>query len=223
MEKRFLITADGSHTIFLPELNETYHSTHGAMRESQHVFVDKGLNFVVQSGKRIINIFEVGFGTGLNALLSQLYAEQYQIKVKYQSIEAYPLDLEEISKLNYADQIQGDHVKIKYTKLHESPWNKWVALSENFQLKKTKDFIQNIDLDQPFEVCYFDAFAPSKQAEMWEMPILAKMHGMLKKGGVFVTYCARGQLKRDLNKLGFEVQSLPGPPGKKEMVRAIKN
>lgn len=222
-EKQFLITEDGSHTIFLPELNETYHSTHGAIRESQYVFVEKGLDRIAQSGKKKINIFEVGFGTGLNALLSLQYSEQRQIEVNYQSIEAYPLALEDISKLNYARQIEGNTVEEKFSKLHESAWNQWVHFSEYFHLKKMKGLLQELKMDEQVDVCFFDAFAPSKQAEMWELPILEKIYDFLVVGGVFVTYCAKGQLKRDLKNLGFKVESLPGPPGKKEMVRATKS
>jgi len=221
-EKKFLVTEDGSHTIYLPELNETYHSTHGAIRESDYVFIKNGLGFRIRAGLNSIHIFEVVFGTGLNALLSMIYAEKNQVAVQYQTIEANPLDKKDILKLNYKELINEESVGEHYTKLHQTKWNSWNEISHHFRLKKIKGRIQEFSTGEKFDVCYFDAFAPSKQPEMWEIPILQKMRDFLVDGGVFVTYCAKGQLKRDLKSLGFEVETLPGPPGKKEMVRAIR-
>jgi len=221
-KKKLLITEDGSHTIFLPELNETYHSTHGAIQESQYVFINQGLDFKVQRGLSKARVFEVGFGTGLNALLSLMYAQEHQISIQYQTIEAYPLDLNEVSKLNYTDQIKVSVAVENFMKLHQMEWNSWIEISAHFRMKKIKGKIQELPTGDQFDVCYFDAFAPSKQREMWEIPILEKVKNSLVSQGVFVTYCAKGQLKRDLRDIGFEVETLPGPPGKKEMVRAIK-
>ena len=156
-------------------------------------------------------------------MLTWIYAEKQGINVKYQSIEAYPLSPEEISKLNYADQVQTTGCKQKFESLHKSHWEELVKLADTFSLKKTRGFLQETTIDNQVDVCFFDAFAPSKQPEMWELPILEKAYNMLNSPGLLVTYCAKGQLKRDLRSLGFEVQSLSGPPGKKEMVRAIKN
>jgi tRNA U34 5-methylaminomethyl-2-thiouridine-forming methyltransferase MnmC len=219
-EKQFLITEDGSHTIFLPELNETYHSTHGAIRESQYVFIEKGLEFIVNTGKKSIQVFEVGFGTGLNALLSLLFAGKHQLSVHYQTVEAYPLTIEDISKLNYAGLIDEHLAFEKFMRLHEAEWNQWVEISIQFQLKKIRSEIQRMSIHEKFDLCYFDAFAPSKQPEMWNIAVLEKVKYLLAREGVLVTYCAKGQLKRDLKSIGFEVETLPGPPGKKEMVRA---
>lgn len=221
-EKRFLITEDGSHTIYLPELRETYHSTHGAIRESDYVFIRQGLEQALQGGKQSIKIFEMGFGTGLNALLSWIYAEKNQVSITYQSIEAFPLTLDEVQKLNYPDLIDAEDANTKFHKIHQCKWNESVELSPYFHLRKIDQWIQKFHTDTQFDVCFFDAFAPSKQAEMWEIPILEKVKNMLVPKGILVTYCAKGQLKRDLKTLGFEVESLPGPPGKKEMVRAVK-
>ncbi len=221
-EKKILVTEDGSHTIYLPELNETYHSTHGAIQESEYVFIQNGLDFIVQAGYNSIRIIEVGFGTGLNALLSLIYAEKKQVALQYQTIEAYPLDMKEILMLNYIDLINEESVGAHYEKLHQADWEKLIEISEHFKLKKIKGQIQEFLTVEKFDVCYFDAFAPSKQPEMWGIPVLQKIRDLLVEGGVFVTYCAKGQLKRDLKSLGFEVESLPGPPGKKEMVRATK-
>jgi tRNA U34 5-methylaminomethyl-2-thiouridine-forming methyltransferase MnmC len=219
---KFLITDDGSHTIYLPEINETYHSTHGAIRESNHVFIENGLEFVANQGRKNIRIFELGFGTGLNALLTALHAERNKISITYQSIEAYPLDYESISRLNYSEKIQSAGVDDMFKKMHTTSWEIWQIISPFFKLKKMKGLIQELDLLDTFDLCYFDAFAPSKQPEMWERPILEKIKNMLTNHGVLTTYCAKGQLKRDLRGLGFEVETLEGPPGKKEILRAVK-
>jgi tRNA U34 5-methylaminomethyl-2-thiouridine-forming methyltransferase MnmC len=221
-KKQFLITEDGSHTIFLSDLNETYHSMHGAIQESQYVFIERGLDFSAKSGKQSIRIFEVGFGTGLNALLSWIYGEKQGIKIQYQTIEAHPLDQHEISQLNYAGQIQDPTATEKFQKIHQATWGSWQELSPGFQIKKERGFIQDYSSDELVDICFFDAFAPSKQPEMWDISVLANIKKMLVQNGVFVTYCAKGQLKRDLKGLGFEVETLPGPPGKFEMVRAVR-
>ena len=221
-EKRFLITEDGSHTIFLPELKETYHSTHGALSESEYVFIEKGLDYAFQGGKQSIKIFELGFGTGLNALLSWIFAEKHQVLIQYQTLEAFPLTQEDIEILNYPRLIHDNSAAEKFLKIHQSKWEDWIELSDYFQLNKIENRIQDLQVDYRVDVCFFDAFAPSKQPEMWEIPILEKIKEMLVKNGILVTYCAKGQLKRDLKSLGFEVESLPGPPGKMEMVRATK-
>jgi tRNA U34 5-methylaminomethyl-2-thiouridine-forming methyltransferase MnmC len=221
-EKRLLITEDGSHTIYLPEIKETYHSTHGAIRESEHVFIRHGLKYAQQQGKKNIKVFELGFGTGLNALLSWIYAVRNQISINYHTIEAYPLTREDTEVLNYTSLIDAANATDKFDKIHQCAWNEVVGLSPCFQLQKIEQLMQGFRTDMQFDVCYFDAFAPSKQAEMWEIAVLEKVNNLLVPQGVLVTYCAKGQLKRDLKSLGFEVESLPGPPGKKEMVRAVK-
>jgi tRNA U34 5-methylaminomethyl-2-thiouridine-forming methyltransferase MnmC len=219
----FVITEDGSHTIYLPDINETYHSTHGAIRESNHVFIKNGLEFAARHGQKNFRIFEVGFGTGLNALLTAIYAKKNELNISYQSIEAYPLESQHIQKLNFPEKTGDPGAAILFKKLHTAPWNEWLPVSEVFMLKKIKGLLQDFEVhDGLFDLCYFDAFAPSKQPEMWEKPMLEKVKNMLAMHGIFTTYCARGQLKRDLKSLGFEVETLEGPPGKKEMVRAIK-
>ncbi len=222
-EKKFLITEDGSHTIYIPELDETYHSTHGAINESNHVFIKNGLHYLCNREKMDnVKLFEVGFGTGLNTLLSAIYAKEHHIHLRYESIEAYPLCSLETQKLNYPELIDNPFSKDVFKVIHESPWGQWIDVSMNFQLKKVKKTIRNYTRQESFDICFFDAFAPSKQPEMWELSVLKKISNLLVSNGVFVTYCAKGQLKRDLKSIGFEVESLPGPPGKFEMVRAIK-
>jgi tRNA U34 5-methylaminomethyl-2-thiouridine-forming methyltransferase MnmC len=222
-ERKILITEDGSHNIYVPELDESYHSTHGAIGESKHVFIENGLNYLFEKEqKEHINIFEVGFGTGLNALLCAVYAHEHHIHIRYEGIEAFPLSGPEIQKLNYAELIKNPLSKKFFQRTHAAPWDQWVDVSSSFRLKKVKNTMSNFTSAASFDICFFDAFAPSKQPEMWEPPVLQKVRDLLVPNGVFVTYCAKGQLKRDLNNIGFLVESLPGPPGKFEMVRAIK-
>jgi tRNA U34 5-methylaminomethyl-2-thiouridine-forming methyltransferase MnmC len=218
-----LLTEDGSHTIYLPELKETYHSIHGAIQESNHVYIQHGLDYFVELKRpSLVRIFEVGFGTGLNALLSAKYAMDHQIKISYTSIEAYPLERDQAMLLNYPSQLGGTNDQIVFDAIHKTPWDECVQISADFELNKIHATLQQYTSDSVYDICYFDAFAPSKQAEMWELPILEKIAALMCNNGCFVTYSAKGQLKRDLKALGFEVETLPGPPGKLQMVRAIK-
>ena len=218
---QIIVTGDGSHSLLNTTLNETYLSVHGALHESLHVFIKNGLEYFIETNSRNkISIFEVGFGTGLNALLTAGFVEEKNINVDYTSIEAFPLDHEVISKLNYAPS--ADQAQL-FEKIHSAEWENSISISQAFSIHKTKTTLQKIDLSSSaFDVVYFDAFAPSKQPEMWEAQLLQKIFNAMKSPGVFVTYCAKGQLKRDLKSLGFDVQTLEGPPGKKEMVRALK-
>ncbi len=214
-------TKDGSHSLRIPALDETYHSSHGAVQESKHVFIKNGLDFwLSQNQKKELSIFEVGFGTGLNTLLTLQKAEQLNLKIDYTSIELYPLNAELTNQLNYAKEIGFD--KELFQKLHSVEWNKKISISLDFNLQKIKRSFQEVLIDSTFDLVYYDAFAPSKQPEMWTFELIKKCFAMLNPNGVFVTYSAKGQLKRDLKKAGFSVESLPGPPGKFEMVRATK-
>ncbi|NJN27234.1 MAG: tRNA (5-methylaminomethyl-2-thiouridine)(34)-methyltransferase MnmD [Cyclobacteriaceae bacterium] len=218
------LTEDGSHTIYLPELRETYHSIHGAVQESRHVYIHHGLQQVVARGLAgTLRIFEVGFGTGLNALLTARFAESRQISMRYASLEAFPLDSSQTAKLNYPAKLKDEASGELYEAIHACPWGLWHRVSGYFELKKINHTIQQYQpTDGLFDLCFYDAFAPSKQAEMWEFNILQKVIAQLDRGGVFVTYCAKGQLKRDLRTLDCVVETLPGPPGKLQMVRATK-
>ncbi|PSL03006.1 tRNA (5-methylaminomethyl-2-thiouridine)(34)-methyltransferase MnmD [Cecembia rubra] len=221
-EVKIITTEDGSHSLFVPELNETYHSFHGAYRESVHVFMLYGLEawYVRNPDKFPIRIFEVGFGTGLNAWLSLVWAEQYKVPVLYHSIEPFPLEKEVYSQLNYTEVDTSIYHYAPYFKiLHEAHWNEGGIMSEYFNMKKDKTTLEEAVLYHA-DVVFFDAFAPSKQPELWTKDMLAKVVETMNPGAVFVTYCAQGQLKRNLKELGLEVETLPGPPGKKEMTRA---
>ncbi len=214
-------TKDGSHSLQVPELDETYHSSHGAIQESAHVFINNGLtHWLSKNEKKEFSIFEVGFGTGLNALLTALKAKELDVKINYHSIELYPLTDEIALQLNYAEQVGCDYQL--FNKLHTSKWEEKIRVSENLTLIKLEASFKEFNPSATYNLIYFDAFAPNKQPEMWEYSIIEKSYNMLKPNGIFITYSAKGQLKRDLKKAGFTVESLPGPPGKFEMVRAIK-
>jgi tRNA U34 5-methylaminomethyl-2-thiouridine-forming methyltransferase MnmC len=219
MKRQVIRTADGSSTIRMVEMAENYHSTRGAIQESRHVFINQGLHYV--QDKDPVRIFELGFGTGLNALLALGYAMEKGIQVHYTGIEAYPLEEDLISQLNYTNHF-SEEIKGMFSQMHAVTWGEDVQLSPFFQFKKVYERIEYWTETGTFDLIFFDAFGPRSQGELWSLDILRKMQHLLLPGGVFVTYCAKGQLKRDLRYLGFEVQSIEGPPGKREMTRAIK-
>ena len=220
LKKEIVKTRDGSNTIFVPEFDETYHSTHGAIQESLHVFIRSGLKFKTELND--ISVLEVGFGTGLNALLSFVDSEDTNRNIKYTSLEAYPLQWDLVSKLNYIDIIFNGKYSEIYKKIHTCDWESFYELSPYFTLRKQNVKLQNILFDNEFDIIYFDAFAPRVQPELWTEQIFTSMYKALKPGGILVTYCAKGSVKRALRYVGFELQSIPGPPGKREMSRAIK-
>ncbi len=220
--KEIKITSDGSHTIYLPELDETYHSVHGAMQEAEHVFIDAGLMHF--KGSAEVKILEVGFGTGLNAFLTLLEVLNGNQQVKYFGVEAFPLSFETIKQLNYVNQLKLTSKKQEnfFEQIHLAGWNQENILDANFSLTKLKTKIENFDSSEKFDLIYFDAFGPRVQPEMWEENVLRKMYDVLDSKGALVTYCAKGSVKRLLKEVGFEVETLPGPPGKREMTRATK-
>jgi tRNA U34 5-methylaminomethyl-2-thiouridine-forming methyltransferase MnmC len=216
---KIVSTKDGSHTVVHDVLGEHYHSIHGAMQESQHVFIKEGLER--HKDKSTVKVFEMGFGTGLNALLSFAYAEKNQVKIEYYTIEAYPLDVEQAKQLNYP-QLAGS--KEMFDNIHTAIWGESIKLSANFQLMKIKGLLESTDLGliPKIDVVFYDAFAPNSQAHLWEPPMLEKMYALLNSGGHLTTYCAKGQFKRNLKAVGFEVEGVPGPPGKREMTLGFK-
>lgn len=217
------LTGDGSHTLFVPQLNENYHSYHGAYAEAIHVFIKMGLT-AAQEKFTPIKVLEIGFGTGLNATLSYQFSQTTHHPVHYSGIELHPLPLELISQLNYKEFWKDEHLDTIFDQLHSFNWNEVHQLSPDFQFQKIAGSILEYKL-QPneYEVVFFDAFAPEKQPEMWTVKLFSKLYDSLRTGGMLVTYCAKGQFKRDLKAAGFMVETLPGPPGKREMVRGIKN
>lgn len=227
MKIEILKTADGSPTLYLPELDETYHSRHGSVQEARHVFIQHGLNFVIEeqkkeeSGDSTIYLLEVGFGTGLNALLTLQEAIQNPaLHIAYTSYETHPIAESIWSQLNYINEPIASE---SYTALMQAPWNQNTPLHSSFEILKIDKAIQALEAKEQFDLIYFDAFGPRAQAEMWDVSVFELLHRALKPNGVLVTYCAMGQFKRDLKSLGFVVERLPGPPGKREMTRAIKS
>ena len=220
MERKVQLTEDGSSTIYIPEMDETYHSTHGAIQEANHVFLKHGIETLNQSS---IAVFEMGFGTGLNALLTSEFANSNQVEVVYKGVEAFPIEEELIKSLNYAKEIGGDSRK-DFELIHSIDWNIEQQINTFFALTKIHEKIEDfVPIPNSIDIVYYDAFGPRAQGEMWQKCILEKMYRMLKPNGIFVTYCAMGQFKRDLKAIGFTVEGKPGPPGKREMTVGIKS
>lgn len=215
-----ITTSDGSHSLFVPSLNETYHSSHGALQESQHVFIAQGLATWREEkpSARELRILEVGFGTGLNALLSLREAQRLQIPVMYTSLEPYPVATATVAQLNYG-QLLGEEWVAPFGELHQAPWEEAVRILPFFTLQKKQAKLETVGHIGSFDLIYFDAFAPNKQAELWEVAPLQLCFEMTAPDGMLVTYCAQGQFKRNLKAAGYIVERLPGPPGKKEMTR----
>lgn len=213
-------TSDGSHTIYLAEINEQYHSVNGAITESEYVYIEKGYLFNQCKSQKV---FEVGFGTGLNCLLTALKAEKLGIQTKYIAIEKFPLEKNITDQLNYGRQI-SENAQTVFEKIHNCSWNAEVKISENFSLLKIDGDLLHFNLNdiENCTVIYFDAFGPDKQPEMWTPEIFGKISHLTSAGGVFVTYSAKGEVRRQLTASGFNMERLPGPPGKKEMLRGIK-
>ena len=212
-------TADGSYTLYVPELDEHYHSVKGALTESQHIFIDMGLK---HSTVPLPRILEIGLGTGLNCFLTLLTAEETERHIHYTGIERYPLDMETISKLDYPNLIHKGH-ETDYFAIHQTPWEKDVELSPWFTLHKLEGDFTCYTFDKGYDIIYFDAFAPEKQPEMWEQSLFDKLYHALNEGGILTTYCAKGVVRRMLQTAGFKVERLPGPPGgKREILRATK-
>ncbi|MEL1242273.1 tRNA (5-methylaminomethyl-2-thiouridine)(34)-methyltransferase MnmD [Flavobacterium flavipallidum] len=219
MKREVIQTQDGSTTIHLEEWNESYHSKHGAIQEAKHVFIKNGLSFFED---KTISILEIGFGTGLNAFISFLEAPGLKQKIDYVGVEAYPVAAEEILSMNYVEELNAQNQFAVFKKMHESKWNEKVKLSDDFSLTKRQQFFQEIDDIAQFDLIYFDAFGYRVQPELWSTVIFQKMYNALKTKGVLVTYAARGVVKRSMLEVGFDVQKLEGPPGKREMFRALK-
>ena len=219
MKREIIITSDGSTTIQLPDWNEQYHSKHGAIQEAYHVFLDTGF-FKIDLQE--IAVLEIGFGTGLNAFITFLEAKKLQKKVNYVGVEAYPISMEEFQKLNYVSELKALEFQSVFDEMHRISWEKEHSISKDFQLLKRKQFFQDIQDTAAFDLIYFDAFGAQNQPELWTEAIFLKMYKAMKKEGVLVTYSAKGSVRRAMQAVGFMVERLPGPPGKREMLRATK-
>jgi len=218
MSRRLVETKDGSHTIYQCELNEHYHSVHGAIRESMHVFIEKGFRFI---NKKRLNILEIGFGTGLNAFLTCLETRESGYEVNYTGIEKYPLEMQLLEKLNYSD-LAGSESNTILSMIHKTKWGISQEIIRGFNLLKQKADFHHYVFKEKYDLIYFDAFAPDKQPDMWSVGNLEKLYLSLDNGGVFVTYSSKGEVNRRLKSVGFTVQKAKGPPGKREMIRAVK-
>lgn len=220
MQHKVIITGDGSKTLFVPKMEEQYHSVNGAKTESEYVFLNKGY-LHHQSNSPVV--FEVGFGTGLNALITALEAKKMKRFTKFISIEKYPIDLDLIKKLNYG-QLISPEAEMLFSKLHSASWGEENNISDYFKLLKIKADLTTYPFKdiENFDIIYFDAFGPDKQPNMWEPEIFHKIYNASAENAVFVTYSAKGQIRRQLRDCGFSMERLPGPPGKREMLRGTK-
>ncbi len=214
-------TSDGSKTLFVPHWDEHYHSIHGAMQESLHVFIQAGLKYYIEKYQPdAIHIFEAGFGTGLNAFLTAKAVKDLPVKIHYQSIEAYPLTMEEVMALNYVEAESGELQNL-YLDLHRTDWDRSVQITDNFVLEKQRGFLEEWEPSVPVDIVYFDAFAPSAQPDLWTEDIFRKLYTAMSERGILVTYCAKGSVKRAMKSVGWNIEKIPGPPGKREMTRAF--
>jgi tRNA U34 5-methylaminomethyl-2-thiouridine-forming methyltransferase MnmC len=213
-----ITTGDGSHSLFQAGLGESYHSVNGAVQESRHVFIENGLSYI---SKKEISIFEMGFGTGLNAFLTLIYAEASEMKINYEAVELFPLDIKEASRLNYPEIL--DSSRDIFMRLHESPWGTEQAITSGFSLVKMKEDISGFMPDKNYDLIYFDAFSADVQPHLWEKTIFIKLYEALNQGGVLTTYSSRGVFRRTLEDIGFKVEKIPGPPGKRHITRAVKS
>ncbi len=219
LKHQITTTGDGSKTIFLPDLQEHYHSIHGAVNESKHVFIKHGLELFRETS---LDVLEIGFGTGLNALLTCLICPERQLKVNYTGIEKFPIAPQEVQDMNYCQSIDNTNCQSIYKALHECPWHTPYAVSGDFTLTKKQMLFQNIEDINAFDLIYYDAFGARVQPELWTADMFQRMYNALKPKGVLVTYSAKGSVRRAMLQVGFSVEKLPGPPGKREMLRAIK-
>lgn len=213
-----IVTEDGSHTLFVPEINEHYHSVHGAIQESDFIFIKSGLDYC---RKNPVRIFEVGFGTGLNSFLTFIYSATRNREIEFTTIENNPLPGYLIDSLNYKDKVRREHRRI-FEQLHLCRWNVSKRINKNFTLLKIEADFTGYEVHGNFDLIYFDAFGPDKQPEMWCDSVFKKISEITDRNGILVTYSSKGSVQRALKKHGFEVDLLPGPPGKRQIIRAIK-
>lgn len=226
MKRKIITTADGSKTIQIEDWNEQYHSVHGAINEANHVYLKQGLHYfyselILQSSSQEIAILEIGFGTGLNAFLTLIEAENNRLNIDYVGVEAYPISTKEINALNYPELVSDDR-QLDFDKLHTTKWETSVKISEYFNFKKEKKFFKEIKNISEFDVVYFDAFGPRVQPQLWTEEIFEIMYKAMKPNSVLTTYSSMGSAKRAMKSVGFKVERLDGPPNKRHMLRAIK-
>lgn len=220
MKREFFITEDGSHSLFVPELQEQYHSQHGAIQESKHIYIKSGLDQLISQNRAEISLFEMGFGTGLNAYLTALRAEECKQFICYHTVERYPLSSAEYSKLNYPKLLENHDSSDLFNAIHQAPWGEEIQISPFFKLKKECSSLETYKFSKTVDVIYFDAFAPDIQPELWGSDIFSTLYAQMNPDSYLVTYCAKGAVRRRLKEVGFLVERLAGPPGKREILRA---
>lgn len=216
MKREIITTADGSHTIRIEEWDEQYHSKHGAIAESNHVFIENGLLRLQQSH---IKLLEMGFGTGLNALITLKVAKKRDLRIQYTAIETFPVKQEEWSVLNYSDALDAPELEKDFHKMHFAIWEEEIPITDFFSLTKRNLDMASFKAIDEFQLIYFDAFGYRVQPELWTLEIFTNMYQALTAGGILVTYAAKGEVRRNMQRAGFSVERLPGPPGKREMLR----
>lgn len=230
LSREIIQTEDGSVTIYLPEWNESYHSKHGAVQEAYHVFIENGLDLILNQSE--VSILEFGFGTGLNSFISMIESIQRNLKIQYIGLEKFPVTIEEFSKLNYPQSILNFNPKVQidagilndfYLKMMNAEWNEYQAIHDNFMLKKVQtDFFDFEFPNETLDLIYFDAFGARVQPELWTVELFERIYQSMKFGGIFTTYSAKGSVRRALQEVGLKVEKRPGPPGKREMLIAVK-
>ncbi|WP_205512966.1 tRNA (5-methylaminomethyl-2-thiouridine)(34)-methyltransferase MnmD [Longitalea arenae] len=224
MQRNLILTKDGSHTIGIPEWQVTYHSVHGAVQESLHVFIEAGLRYWFsrhETASRCV-LFEMGFGTGLNALLTAMEAKRLERSVLYETIEAFPLEPAITQQLNYCEALEQAEWQPVFESLHSAEWNSTQTLTKFFSFKKMKTALADYTPGEPVNVIFYDAFAPAAQPELWTKTVFEQLLNMLAPDGILVTYCSKGDVRRAMIAAGFSVEKIPGPPGKREMIRAMR-
>lgn len=222
-ERKIVVTGDGSHSIYLPAFDEFYHSSHGALRESLHVFLKHGYEVLAANRTTPLRILEMGFGTGLNAFLTWLRHAGETFDLHYTSLEAYPVGIETAASLNYLQAMHAEQHAEIFNRMHVCAWGKAEIFPGNFTLLKLQTTLQEFSSAEKFDLVYYDAFAPRVQPELWTKEIFDRLFSAMHPGGLLVTYCAKGEVKRSMKAAGFRVEALPGPPGKREMTRAWKS
>lgn len=219
MKREIIQTLDGSTTIQITDWDECYHSRFGAVQEAKHVFIKNGLSLFEN---KEISILEIGFGTGLNAFVTYLESQKWKLAINYVGVEGYPVSSEEVVSMNYVSELNAESERKIFEKMHNCNWEEKIVLRDDFVLTKRNQFFADIEDIEIFDLIYFDAFGYNVQPELWSTAIFKKMYNSLKTNGVLVTYAARGVVKRSMIEVGFKVEKLAGPPGKREMFRAVK-
>lgn len=224
MKKEIIVTTDGSHSIFIPEMGVTYHSSHGAIQESMHVFIEAGLRYVSAGFHQAdaLTVFEMGFGTGLNALLTLIEVEKARQKIYYETIELHPLQANIFTTLNYCERLQRPDLAPLFKLMHECAWDAIIQITPYFSFKKTQTNLANFSASQFFNIIYFDAFAPDVQRDLWTTAVFKKLFLLMNTNAVLTTYCSKSIVRKAMAEAGLKVEKIAGPPHKREMVRATK-